>query len=215
MKPIQNFILLLFPVFSFCQLSTPELYGEYNLFLDEELNSSVYHKISFGSQLTSFKYIAPEIDVSYYFGANTLNRFDAEQTGPATYWASLHHFFEGFMWGLSPKLFYEEQGTKIVLIPKYHFGKVRAEGNFLDSEGVALEKKTKSKLHYWSFALGIEESKWSKNETYGFYLYCSGFNAGNALNSLNFSEQQLSKNNYNTRTFGIGFRVSHNFKKSK
>ncbi|APQ17496.1 hypothetical protein [Maribacter hydrothermalis] len=78
------------------------------------------------------------------------------------------------MWGIALKLFYEEEGTRIVLITKYHFGKIRAKGNFLDSDAIELSQEIKSKVNYWSFSLGIEESKWSNNATYGLYLIYNG-----------------------------------------
>lgn len=204
----------LFTGICFSQFATPELYAEYNLSIDTAFDSSIYHKITLGSQLTSYKWIAPEVEVSYYFGINSEERSAAEQSGPATYIANFNAFFEGFMWGLAPKLFYEDAGTRLVFIPKYHFGKVRAEGNFIDSEELSIEKEVKSNLNYWSFTLGIEESKWSNAATYGFYLYYSGFNAGEALNQLNFSEQGFFKDNYNTKTVGLGIRISYNFKRN-
>ncbi len=212
MKNLLVIALLFLNYHCFGQLGTPSLYGEYDVFIDEEFNDNIFHKITLGSELTSFKFIAPEFDVSYYYGLNSQEMFDAEQTGPPTYAAYLNENFEGFVLGFSPKLFYEEEGTRVVFIPKYHFGKIRAKGNFLDSDDVALEKVTKLKMYYWSFALGIEESKWSNNATYGFYLIYNGLNAGKALNQLDFNAQSFSKDNYNTRTIGLGIRISYNFK---
>lgn len=74
MKTIQKVIIFLLPYIEFCQFTTPEIYGEYNLFVDEEFDSNVYHKITFDTQLTSFKCIVPEVDVSYYFGIHTEDR---------------------------------------------------------------------------------------------------------------------------------------------
>ncbi|SIQ08434.1 hypothetical protein [Maribacter ulvicola] len=212
MKSIFVVALLFLNYHCFCQLATPSLYGEYDVFIDEEFNDNIFYKITFGSELTSYKFIAPEVDVSYYYGLNSQEMFGADQTGPPTYAAYLNEHFEGFIWGFSPKLFYEEEGTRVVLIPKYHFGKIQAIGNFLDSDNIRLEKKITAKMYYWSFALGIEESKWSNNATYGFYLIYNGLNAGKALNQLDFNAQSYSKDNYNTRTIGLGIRISYNFK---
>ncbi|MGO4920355.1 hypothetical protein [Maribacter spongiicola] len=212
MKSIFLVALLFLSNHCFGQLGTPSLYGEYDVFIDEEFNDNIFHKITFGSELTSFKFIAPEFDVSYYYGLNSQEILYAEQTGPPTYTAYLSEHFEGFVWGFSPKLFYEEEGTRVVFIPKYHFGKIHATGNFLDSDNLRLEKKIKSKMYYWSFALGIEESKWSNNATYGFYLIYNGLNAGKTLNELDFDAQSFTKDNYNTRTIGLGIRISYNFK---
>lgn len=197
------------------QIALPNFYGEYSIFIDPEFNDNTFHKITFGSELTSFKFIAPEVDVSYYYGINSQENHFAEQTGPSSYDAYLNEYFKGFIWGFSPKLYYEEEGTRVVLIPKYHFGKIKATGDFFDSDYVSLEKEIKSKMYYWSFALGIEESKWSNNATYGFYLIYNGLNAGKALNELDFDAQSFTKDNYNTRTVGIGIRISYNFKTRK
>lgn len=212
MKILPVLVLFFLNYYCFSQLASPSLYGEYSVFIDPEFNGNIFHKITFGSELTSFKFIAPEVDVSYYYGINSQEKHFAEQTGPSTYDAYLNEHFEGFIWGFSPKLFYEEEGTRVVLIPKYHFGKIHAKGNFLDSDNLALEKEVKTKMYYWSFALGIEESKWSANATYGFYLIYNGLNTGKSLNQLNFNAQQFSKDNYNTRTIGLGIRISYDFK---
>ncbi|MDP5060366.1 MAG: hypothetical protein NWP64_00465 [Maribacter sp.] len=65
MKNIAVLALLFFTCYCFSQLASPSLYGEYDVFIDEEFNQNTYHKSTFGSELTSFKFIAPEVDVSY------------------------------------------------------------------------------------------------------------------------------------------------------
>ncbi|TLP77358.1 hypothetical protein [Maribacter sp. ACAM166] len=86
---------------------------------------------------------------------------------------------------------------------------------FIDSDDLSIEQEIKTRIYYWSFALGIEESKWSNNATYGFYLNYSGFNAGKALNQLDFKNQKFQKDNFNTRTVGLGMRISYSFKRNK
>ena len=56
----------------------------------------------------------------------------------------------------------------------------------VDSDDVELSQEVKLKMYYWSFALGVEESKWSNNATYGFYLIYNGLDAGKAINQLDF-----------------------------
>ncbi|APQ17497.1 hypothetical protein [Maribacter hydrothermalis] len=71
MKSIPFVVLLFLNCYCFCQLASPSPYGEYDVFIDEEFNDNIYHKITFGSELTSYKCITPEVDISYYYGINS------------------------------------------------------------------------------------------------------------------------------------------------
>lgn len=108
--------------------------------------------------------------------------------------------FKRVMWGLAPKWFFEDEGTRLAFIPNHHFGKVQVEGDFIDSEGLSNEQEIKFDLNYWSFCLGIEEFTWSNSATYGIYLLYISFDAGKALNQLDVKEQQFFKDRRNTKT---------------
>ena len=207
--------LVLSPFLGFNQFQTPEIYGEYGVFVDSDLDDKLYHKITFGSSLFTYKFFAPEVDVSYYFGAVSNERYSFEPSGTSSYSAYLSQYFDGFMWGFTPKLFYEDEGTRIVLLPKYSFGKIKSEGEFFDTEFLEIEKIKRETISFWSFALGIEETKWSNAAVYGFYLTYSGMNAGSVLNTTDFKEQGFNKSRINTKTIGFCFRISYNFKKNQ
>ena len=59
-------VFCLVPFLSLSQATTPELYGELATFIEPEVEQNTYHKITLESQLTAYKFIAPEIDFSYH-----------------------------------------------------------------------------------------------------------------------------------------------------
>ncbi|WP_419213363.1 hypothetical protein ACNR9Q_04220 [Maribacter sp. X9] len=208
-------VLFLSPFLGFNQFQTPEIFGEYGVFVDSDVDDNIYHRLAFGSSLFTYKFFSPEVDVSYYFGRVSNERHIFERPGPPDYSAYLSQYFDGFMWGFTPKLFYEHEGTRIVLLPKYSFGKIKSEGDFVDTEFLELEKIKTEKVYFWSFALGIEETKWSNAAVYGFYLTYSGLNAGKVLNTADFEEQQFNISRINTKTIGFCFRISYDFQKNE
>ena len=214
MKITKPLLLYLLPLFGHAQFTTPEIFGELGVFYEDEFDPSVYIKVSAGAELFSYKFIAPEIDVSYYAGGDEDEDFEIGEND-IVYRSILSRDISGFVWGFAPKFFYETDLYRLVLIPKYNFGSIKAEGHFLDSEGNNLEQLVRTKVYFWSFAFGIEGDAWRNSPKIGIYLIYSGLNGGHALNQLSFEGNGYSSRDYNTKALGIGVRLSYDFKKRK
>jgi len=212
MKTTKLFLLFLVPLFGCAQFSTPEIFLELGGFYEDEFEPSVYVKVAAGAELFSYKFIAPEIDISYYGGGAEDEDFTFDGNG-INYRSILHRNMSGFVWGFAPKLFYEDDSYRLVLIPKYNFGTIKGNGGFLDSEDLRIEKSASTKIHFWSFALGIEGDAWRNSPKIGIYLIYSGLNGGPALNQLDFEENGYPGQNYNTKALGLSFRLNYDFKR--
>jgi len=199
----------------FSQFSTPKIFGEIGGFYEEQFEPSpnMYLKLSAGAELFSFKFIAPEIDVSYYIASDEDENSDFDNLGNLSYKSFLNRKANAVIWGFAPKLFYGDEEYRLVLIPKYNFGNIQATGKFIDSDSIEIVKKSEADIHFWSFALGIEGYGWSDNTVCGLYLIHTGFNAGKALNKLNFTTEDYPNENYNSKAIGLSFRIAYNFKK--
>ncbi|WP_299432058.1 hypothetical protein [uncultured Maribacter sp.] len=217
MLKIFLYCLFVFPVLVFNQFSTPKVFGEIGGFYEEQFEPSpnVYLKLSAGAELFSYKFLAPEIDISYYKGNDEDENSDFDNLGMVNYKSFLKRDASTVIWGFAPKLFYGDEEYRLVLIPKYSFGTIHATGNLIDSNSLEIEKKSKADIHFWSFAFGIEGYGWSDNTICGLYLIYTGFNAGKALNKLDFTAEDFSNENYNTKAIGLSFRIAYNFKKNK
>ncbi|WP_291869530.1 hypothetical protein [Maribacter sp.] len=192
MKNIYLLLILTSPFFVFSQVSGPEIFAEYSVFYNSDLKSSVNHKITAGSELFSFKYLCPEIEIAYTFGAHENSKIP----------------FTSFAFGFSPKLILQEEKSRWVFIPKYHLGKITAE-NFDTNNNITTYK---DKINFWSFAIGLEiksNHNVSNREKWGVYLIYNGFNARPTMNKINFEQLKIN----NTQSIGLSFRISTNFKR--
>lgn len=208
--------LFLLPFFSFSQISTPEIFIDAGLYYEDQLDDeiSAYGKFSAGIQLFSLNFIAPEVDVSYYAGngGTVISNFDYT-IGAVSDGYQLSRNFNSTIWGFAPKLFLDADEVRWVLIPKYSFGNVFAEGRYLDTDDIEINQNAKDKIYFWSFGFGLESFANEGNTRYAIYLWYSGFNAGTALNRLDFESVGFRKKNYNTRTLGVSFRLNISFKR--
>lgn len=216
MKKLILTLLFLTPILSLSQFTTPELFLEIGLYYEDEFDKKprIYGKFNAGLELFSYKFIAPEVDVAIYTGTDSkeFSNFDIT-IGEITEAYQLNRKFNSTIWGFAPKFFLDTDEIRWVVIPKYNFGNVFAEGHYTDLDDLKIFQKAKAKIYFWSFAFGIENFAQNKNTRYALYLWYSGFNAGKALNQLDFESIGFSKQNYNTRTVGISFRLYYNFKR--
>ncbi|WP_298505260.1 hypothetical protein [uncultured Maribacter sp.] len=192
MKKVYLFLSLILPYLIYSQVSGPEIFAEYGAFYNGDLKSFTNHKITAGSELFSFKYLSPEIEIAYNFGTHEKSEIP----------------FTSIAFGFSPKLVFQEEKSRWVFIPKYHFGNITAE-NF-DSNNNAI--KHKDKINFWSFAIGLEiKSNYnsSNREKWGVYLIYNGFNAKPTMSRVNVEQLKIN----NTQSIGLSFRISSNFKR--
>lgn len=215
MKPIPLIILLLFTNSAISQVEPPEAYISISGFYEEQLEPNSYYNFSIGSELFAYKFIAPEIDYTFYFGGDENEDWEMDNTGDIGFRSILNRNFDSWVWGLGPKLFLPNDDYRIVFIPKYHSGTQKARGSYFDSNDLDIDKESKTKFNFWSFSLGYEFLGEDKIGKLGIYLTYTGFNAGKSLNKLDFSEQDYNKNNYNTKAIGITVRLSSGFGKRK
>lgn len=209
-------ILLLAPILCLSQFTTPEVFVEAGIFYEDEFEEKprAYAKFNAGLELFSYKFFAPEVDVAIYTGNDNRESSNFDITiGEVTDAYQLGRKFNSTIWGFAPKFFLDTDEVRWVVIPKYNFGNVFAEGNYWDIDDLEISQKVKAIIYFWSFAFGLESFAEEKNTRYALYLWYSGFNAGKALNQLDFESVGFSKQNYNTRTLGISFRLYYNFKR--
>lgn len=209
-------VILFLPVLAFNQVSPPELFLEGSMFFEEQFEPNAYIKISTGAELFSYKFVAPEIEVAYFAGGDVNEVFDADETGAINYKSVLSTDFDAVIWGFAPKIFYQLEHSRWVLIPKYHFGNLNGEASFFDSDDVKIEKQVKTKINFWSFSFGYEGKASPKNSNspnLGIYLTYTGFNAGKVLNQFNFKDKGYHSDNYSTKAIGVSVRISTDFKK--
>lgn len=215
MKPIFLFALIFTTSHSNSQVQPPEAFISFSGYYEEQIEPNSYYNFSIGTELFAYKFIAPEIDISYYFGTDGTEDLKIGNSGNNDFRSALHKQFDSWVWGIGPKLFLEDDNNRLVLIPKYHFGKQKAVGKYFDSLDTEIEQEFKNKFNFWSFSIGYEFVGEERIGKTGIYLTYTGFNAGKSLNLLDFSSQGFNQNNYNTKAIGITVRLSSGFGKRK
>ena len=206
------FILVSFTLFS--QIDTPEIYIDLGVYFEDEFEPKprIYSNASIGVELFSYKFIAPEIEIAYFAGADlsetyTFNIDDGTESG----WG-LRRSMEASVITLSPKLFYGDKELRFVLIPEYNIANIRAKGVYAEISREKVIQYARAKSYFWSASMGLEGFAWSESTRFGLYLNYSALDAGKALNQLDFDQQQGFSQNYNTKTLGLSVRLMYNFK---
>ncbi|TMU54910.1 hypothetical protein [Flagellimonas algicola] len=215
MKHVLAFLLFTSLSISYSQMQPPEAFISFAAFYEDEFEPSAYLNFSVGSELFALKYMAPEVDVTYYFGGRSDEDWAIDPSGDIGFRSFLNRFFDAWFWGVGPKFFIQDNYSRVVFIPKYHFGNQRAIGDYTDTNQIDIRQVTKSKFNFWTFSLGYEFLAVDKIGKLGLYLTYTAFNAGKSLNQLDFSEQDYHKQNFNTKAIGITVRLSTGFGKRK
>ncbi|WP_350284262.1 hypothetical protein [uncultured Croceitalea sp.] len=197
MKPTIFLIFTLYSTLAFSQIRTPEAYISFSGFYNSDLKSNTYFNLAAGAELFTYKFIAPEIDATFYFGSN------AEES------------FSSWVGGLGPKLFLDDTAVRYALIPKYHWGNQASERDEASSENTAITQKATQKFNFWSFSLGDKFSGRERKGKTGIYLTYTGFDAGKTLNQLATDNQTEMANNVNTRAIGLTVRLLTGFSKHR
>jgi len=217
MKSTITFLSILIFYTAKSQLRPPEFYVEGSGFFEEQFEPlSSYYAIGVGTEPLSYKFIALDLNYTFYFGGDEDEQFDDfDRDGEIDFRSRLYRDFWAWNFGVGPKLIFEDDYLQFVIMPKYHFAQQTAKGDFADSEGLDLGQKIKFNSNHWSLALGFEFMGEEKVGKFGVYLHYTRFNAGKSLNQLDFENQGYTNDRYNTPDIGITFRVSSGFKKRK
>lgn len=215
MKPILSLLLFISSSALCAQIQPPEAYLSFSGFYEDEFEPSAFLNFSVGSELFAFKHLAPEVDLTYYFGGRSDEDWDADTMGNINFRSEMNRFFDAWVWGIGPKFFIQDEYNRVVLIPKYHFGNQRAIGDYADSNQGHKRQENREQFNFWTVSLGYEFLGVDKIGKLGLYLTYTGFNAGKSLNQLDFINEGYGKRNFNTKAIGITVRLSTGFGKRK
>ncbi|MDC6366335.1 MULTISPECIES: hypothetical protein [Flavobacteriaceae] len=217
MKSISTLFILFSFFLSSAQLRPPEAYVEIGGHFEEQFEPlwSYYH-VSVGAEPLSYKFIALDVNYSYYFGGDEDEDIDDfDRDGEIDFRSRLYRDFSAWVGGIGPKFIFDDDTSQFVIIPKYHFGNVKAKGDYSDSDGLEIDQETKENINYWSLSIGYEFLSEESVGRFGIYLSYTRFNAGKALNKLDFEQAGYSPGRYNTPAIGVTLRFSSGFKKQK
>lgn len=205
--------LLLLPVLSFSQFSTPEIYGELGGFYNPYIDDDSFAKFSAGVELFSYKFISPEIDFNFYFGADQSESYELDETTlTPNYREFFDTRFQGVVIGFAPKIYFRQEDSRWVFIPKYNIGTAHGWATFTNSEGVTIEKSSKARTSFWSYALGIEIDSWSEVAKFGLYIIYTDYDGDEGFQGISFEEQGYDNIETHTKSIGLSLRLSYNFK---
>ena len=189
-------ILLLKGLLSFSQINQPEAYLSFSFFPTDIIEKDGYYNFSVGGELFSYKFIAPEVEATFYFGSM--------EGVPFTSWVG----------GIGPKIIFDDDPNQFVLIPKYHFGSQVSNDAFYNEDDLLIEVEARTSFNFWSFAAGYEILSEEKVAKIGIYITYTGFNAGKTVNEV-IETIEGTRPSYSTRAIGISVRLSTGFSKRK
>ncbi len=200
---------------SYAQLNeVPQVYAGLGYYRHTSFDADSYYHVRAGVQILSYRFISPEIDFTYYFGGNerVVNR-DLDSGSPNVV---VSRQFRGLIWGVALKLFYGDEDLRLVVIPKYHFGKVTSQGLLSTSTNIRIPRKnSEATLNFWSFSIGMEGLLGSDRLKMGAYLVYTGFDAGKAMNQIGFPSEGFIKSSIETSTLGLNVRVLYSLWENK
>lgn len=205
-------ILFLLTNFQVSAQKHPVLYAGFEYYRNTGFNNSSIGNFNVGAQVYKWKFFAPEIGYDLYFGAlndqNILNPIDPG----AQSLQQLEKSFNASLLTISPKLKFGRDDAFVSFSPKYHFGSVKARGDYFvlrnnGDYGLEERQKTSAPTSFWSFSIGLEGLA-IKTESYWFTLavHYTFVNTDEAFQKLDFSEYNIKTTFSNSSSIGLGLR---------
>ncbi|PCJ95395.1 MAG: hypothetical protein COA50_09320 [Flavobacteriaceae bacterium] len=210
-KSIILFLFLFKVLFIIAQVKPPKVYGGIGFYLAPDLEGSGYADFTAGIEVFSYKFIAPEIEVSYFIGGiETLTETDENGYDSKIF----DKAFNATIVSITPKLFFwEGEGLRLVVIPKYSFADitVRAKVTGITDFYAKTEAfyESKRQLNFWSFGAGIEGELNNEKIHIGGYLIYTGFDVSKGIKEFELGGFNVSR--FATKTLGINIRVMYSF----
>lgn len=189
------------------------------LYRHTDFQESVYIQGGLGLEVKVYKFLKPELSVSYYYGRlEDYSKLDDQGniTSVSTANASALNF------GFTPKICiscgeYSAGDALLQILPIYNIARIEAQGNYtaINQNSQAQIKTEKETVTEWQQSIGIgvglDIILSDKNyDTLAVNLYYTGVNMGKALGRVEKGETR-----YDSRTLGLGLNYYFGFKKKK
>lgn len=215
-KNIIYFLFILFSVNSNAQIRGSI---DVSLYRHTEFKGSGYIQGGLGLEVQAYKFLKPEIAVSYYYGSlEDYNKLDAAGniTNVSQVKASALNF------GFTPKIClscreYSAGDVLLQILPIYNISKIEAEQNYttINQSNPSQSKTKKDIVTEWQqsvgIGVGIDIVLSDRNyDSFAINLYYTGVNMGKAIGEVESTETR-----YDSRTLGLGMNYYFGFKKKK
>ncbi|MBC9795100.1 hypothetical protein [Sinomicrobium weinanense] len=174
-----------------------------------------------GSELFSFKFIAPELEVGYYTGTLGKNEEAGQNAlppgydGPATISGYTSGGFHGWSFSLTPKLFFGDEDFRFLILPKYTLAGTNAYASYYkrDSTGgyydLVERDDSQQTQSYFTIGIGFEGHIFETEKlSLAFIIQYSGWNIREMFKSLDV--KGLNERQQGTRAIGLGLRLYFN-----
>ncbi len=188
-------------------------YAEVTGFYEEQLDG-IYLQFDLGTELFRYQWIAPDLSISLLYGSVSDEDFDdRNRDGEIDFRSFNSQSFVGWNAAFGTKFIIDDDPGQFILLPKYHFGKQEATGEYSDTDDIISKTKAFANSNHWSLSAGYEFLSPKYYNQFGVYLRYTRFNAGKTLNHLNPENQTYYRTNFNTPAIGITLRFSTSFSK--
>ncbi|MCP2029761.1 hypothetical protein L1276_004955 [Flavobacterium sp. HSC-32F16] len=213
-KNIFYFLLILFSMHLNAQVRASIDLG---LYRHTDFKESGYIQGGLGLEVKAYKFLKPEVAVSYYYGSlEDHNKLDA--LGNTTSAAKVNGSALNF--GFTPKIClscgeYGAGDALLQILPIYNISRIEAQQNYttINQNNPSQSKTEKDIVTEWQQSLGIgigvDIILSDKNyDSLAVNLYYTGVNMGKALGEVESTETR-----YDSRTLGFGLNYYFGFKK--
>ena len=188
-------------------------YAEATGFYEEQLDG-VYLQFDLGTELFRYQWIAPDLSINLLYGSVSDEDFDdRNRDGEIDFRSFDSQSFVAWNAAFGAKFIIDDDPGQFILLPKYHFGKQEATGEYSDTEANVSKTRAFANSNHWSVSAGYEFLSLKNYNQFGIYLRYTRFNAGKTLNHLNPENQTYHRTNFNTPAIGITLRFSTSFSK--
>ncbi|NJB36602.1 hypothetical protein [Croceivirga sp. JEA036] len=188
-------------------------YAEVTGFYEDQFDG-LYLQFDLGTELFRYKWIAPDLSVNLLYGSVSDENFDdRNRDGEIDFRSFDSQSFVAWNAAFGAKFIIDDDTGQFIILPKYHFGKQEATGEYSNTDGIASKTRAFTSNSHWSLSAGYEFLHPKYYNKFGVYLRYTRFNAGKSLNHLNPENQVYHRTNFNTPAIGITLRFSTSFSK--
>ncbi|MUP46682.1 hypothetical protein E0K83_13135 [Gramella sp. BOM4] len=204
-------VLLLSSFLSHAQFQ-PRLYTGGKIFYNKGFESNLYGAFDAGAEVFRFKFLAPEVGVSYFAGRPNEREVLNFDSNPPQGTARYDGRFNSFNLSIAPKLIFGNAEAAVVIVPEYNFGNMKVYERSFQRAGDRYELReniSESSNHqFWTFSAGVEGDFFSlEHINFSLLLTYTTLNSEKAFEDLQFSESDDNYSEASNSGLGITFRV--------
>ncbi|GAA4317258.1 hypothetical protein GCM10023115_42650 [Pontixanthobacter gangjinensis] len=212
MKRLSLILIILFSAFHANAQWAPKVYAGAKAFYDKGFEGNTFGGFEAGAELLRFKFLAPEIGISYFSGQPNIREFPDLGSLPPEGRAKFDGRFNSFNFSLGPKFIFGNQEAALVFLPEFNLGRMKVSERYFLRDNTRYELReeagTSDNISFWNFSAGVEGDFFGLDRIkFSLLLTYTTLDSKKAFEDLQFPDSSEKYAGGSEGGLGINFRA--------